>query len=70
LTSVIAQGAPQNFADIGLRQFVAKLDLSWHLVAGELGSQESAQLGGGYFWLLFDYEKLADFAGMLVGDAD
>jgi hypothetical protein len=35
----VAQRAPQDLADVGLRQFVAELDVLRFLVAGELRLQ-------------------------------
>ena len=53
LTGVIAQRAPQDLADIGLRQFVAKLDLFRHLVARQAcvarNARNSAAVKSGFF---------------------
>src|SRR6201994_5022415 len=66
----VAQGAAQDLADIGLRQFAAEFDLPRHLVAGESRFQEGVQLRIGEIGLFLHREQLGHFAGMRIRYAD
>src|SRR5262249_17323280 len=66
----VAEGAPQDFADVGFGEFFAEFDVFGHLVAGETGIEIRTQDFGRNVRIFPDYKELAHFAGMFVGNAD
>ena len=67
---LVAQGAAQDLADVGFRQFVAEFDVARHLVGGEPFGEKRAQLFFGDVGIFLDREQLGRLAGILVRHVD
>src|SRR6478672_5149337 len=65
----VAERAPQDFADVGFGELVAKFNIFWHFEAGETGNEIRTQDFGGEVGVLFDHKELPHFPGMFVGHA-
>ena len=60
----------QDFADVGLGQFVAELDVFRHFISGQLGTAEFDEFFFGQARIFFDDEDFESFACFFVGHAD
>src|SRR5689334_8658787 len=68
--AVLAQRAAQDFADVGLWQLAAELDVLRPLVAGELAPAMLENILLGEVRVLLDHVDLRHFARVRVGHAD
>ena len=67
---LFAKLAAQDFADIGLGQFVAELDVFRHFISGQLGTAEFDEFLFGQARVFFDDEDFEGFTCFFVGYAD
>src|SRR5262245_11169702 len=66
----VTQFAPQDLADVGLRQVGAELDVFGFLIAGQLLLAELHHIALGERRILLDDEELHCLSRVLVGHAD